>query len=229
VNSKTYVIDADPELRERVSAVALTLGLDVDCHESGESFLSEFSPDETGCIISEMRLCGISGLELLEHLISMDSCMPVIFLTGHARTQTTVAAMQRGAMNVLEKPLDEDEVWNAIRRGLIVSDGLRRQWETRRNIRRRFASLTDNEAAVSEMIVSGMTNKQIASSHEVSIRTIESRRQKIYNKLGVKSLPGLVEITIQHQASHKPDNQLDPNRSHIAGGINSPTKQVQPN
>lgn len=227
MKSKVYVIDQDPHYRDRVSAIARTLELQAETHESGESFLTAFSPDEGGCIVSEMRLCGISGLELLDHLISLRSCMPVIFLTGHARTQTTVAAMKRGAMTVLDKPLDEDEVWNAIRRGLIQSENAKQRWTKHAEIDRKFSSLTDNEAKVAELIVQGKTNRQIAEDHRVSIRTIEARRQKTYNKLGVSTLPELVEITIAHR-SYKRDDRHNPAAAPVSTRMSPVSMQVHP-
>ena len=229
--SKLFVIDKDPHYRERVSAIAKTLDLEPDAHQSGESFLTAFSPDMTGCIVCELRLIGISGLELLDHLVSLQSCMPVIFLTGHARTQVTVAAMQRGAMTVLDKPLDEDEVWNAIRRGLLESDKLRTRWQKDRDIQRRFATLTAKESEVAEMIIRGKTNREIAGVQQVSVRTIETRRQKTYSKLGAATLPEFVEMMMRYDESNEPRNPTSvKNRQQkpLLGSLPAVNVQVEP-
>jgi FixJ family two-component response regulator len=120
-------------------------------------------------------------------------------------------------MTVLDKPLDEDEVWNAIRRGLIQSESTRQKWTKHAELDRRFSSLSDNEAKVADLIVQGKTNRQIAEGHRVSIRTIEARRQKTYSKLGVSSLPELVEVTIEHR-SYKRDDRHNP------ASIRAPTR-----
>ncbi|MCA9212365.1 MAG: response regulator transcription factor [Planctomycetales bacterium] len=201
---KLFVVDNDPSYRDRVSTIARTLNLEPDPHHSAESFLTAFSPHQVGCIVSELRLYGLSGLELLDHLVEMDSWMPVIFLTAHAKTDVTVTAMRRGALSVLDKPLDEEKVWNALRLGLLESEKRRSKWQQEDGLRRRFSKLTSKEAEVAEFIVQGKTNREIATKQRVSVPTIETRRQKTYSKLGANSLPEFVELMMKYNSLHKP-------------------------
>lgn len=208
MKSRVYVVDPDRQHRTRITKIAERLGLTTTLLDSGRQLLKQVDNVATGCIVTELRTPEISGIQLLEQLAKRDGCLPVIVLTAYAKTTSTVGAMQRGALTVLDKPADEEAVSDAFRRALILSDKLRRDQERRRELSRRFDSLTRVESRVAASIVKGCTNREIAESDRVSVRTIESRRQKVYQKLGITSLQELVELTLQFRRDNRYESHL---------------------
>jgi len=142
-------------------------------------------------------MLGMSGLELQERLRELDILLPVVVMTAYARTPLTVRAMRGGAMTLLEKPCEEDELWDAIRNALAQDAKDRATHERRRRLRHRIESLTPAQRKVMDRIVAGKANKVIAMELDVSIPTVEARRQEVFSRMQADSVAELVRLTIE--------------------------------
>jgi FixJ family two-component response regulator len=192
-----FVVDDDERARKSVCALVRSLGLRAESFSSAEEFLAHYTPGSPGCLVTDVRMIGMSGLDLQDRLIEQGIRLPVIVLTAYARTRSTVRAIKAGAMTLLEKPYDEEELWDAIRTALAQEAAGRAETQRRREIQERAALLTPAERAVMNLIVQGKPNKVIAKQLNMSIRTIESRRHEVFTKMGVKSVAELVRLAIE--------------------------------
>ena len=138
--------------------------------------------NEPGCVITDFRMAGINGIEMQEELKRRGCQLPVIVVTAYARTPLTVQAIQNGAVTLLDKPYDDDDLWQAIQQALAVDIECRNQRQVHSNIRDRMDSLTYKERQVLDLMIQGKANKSMASSLDVSLRTIENRRRSIFAK-----------------------------------------------
>lgn len=187
-----FVIEDEPSVRQAVCTLAESMGLRTQEFESAEQFLEGFDRNAVGCIVADIRLRGLSGVELLEKLGETDRRRPMVIITGYATTPTVVRAMRHGAVTVLDKPFDTNDLWEAIQIG-IREDKLGRAKAIQLNdLRERFSKLTKQERVVLQLIVKGYINKQISRHLDVSVRTVESRRQQIFIKSGAKNLGELM-------------------------------------
>jgi two-component system, LuxR family, response regulator FixJ len=192
-----FIVDDDERARKSVCALVRSLGLRAEAFASAEEFLDRYTSDRHGCLVTDIRMTGMSGLDLQDRLIERGVRLPVIVLTGFPRTRSTVRAIQAGAVTLLEKPYDEEELWDAIRRALAQEASGRAATERRDEIRDRVAVLTPAERAVMNLIIQGKPNKVIAKQLDMSIRTIESRRHEVFTKMGVDSVAELVRLAIE--------------------------------
>lgn len=191
-----FVVDDDAQTREAVCALVRSMGLRAEPLASAEEFLSRYA-DEPGCLVADMRMRGLSGVELQEELRRREVNIPVIVLTGHAHTALVVRAMQGGAVTVLDKPFKEDDLWQALRMGLARDAEQRSKQASHADMRARFASLSEKEREVLEMIVAGRPNKAMANKIGASLRTVENRRREVFSKLGVRSVAELVALALK--------------------------------
>jgi FixJ family two-component response regulator len=192
-----FVVDDDERARRSVCALVDSMGLPCRAFASAESFLEQFDRQRPGCLVTDIRMLGMSGLELQKELRDLGALLPVIVLTAYATTPTTVQAIQQGAITLLDKPYQEDDLWNAIRKALAHDARQRVEAEHRDAIRRRIEQLTPSERQVLAYVVAGKPNKVIASRLDVSVRTVENRRSEIYTKLQVHSVVDLVKMVIE--------------------------------
>lgn len=183
--------------RKSVCALVRSLGLRAEAFCSAEEFLARYTPGCAGCLVTDIRMIGMSGLDLQDRLIEQGIRLPVIVLTAYARTRSTVRAIKAGAMTLLEKPYDEEELWDAIRKALAQEAAGRAETQRCREIQQRTALLTPAERAVMDLVVQGKPNKVIAKQLNMSIRTIESRRHEVFTKMGVESVAELVRLAIE--------------------------------
>lgn len=191
-----YVIDDDLAARESIAALVQAKGLHVETHPSAESFLDDHSPDRLGCIVADMRLAGMSGLELQEKLRAEDVLMPVIIITGYGDIPSAVRALRTGAVTFLQKPCREQELWDNIEKAI---EQHRQQRETQAGIaeiKNRLARLTPDENRVLECLIAGKPNKAIAAELEIGLRTVELRRANIMKKMQAGSLAELVRLRL---------------------------------
>jgi len=203
-DAHVYVVDDDAAAREAVAALVGTLGLAVHEYESAESFLRDYGGQRPACIVADLRMLGMSGLEMLIELRRRGLTIPVIILTAHADTPTTVQAMKHGAFTTLDKPCRDSELWDAIRAAL-QEDAKRNDDDRRRQeIRDRFDSLTPLERDVLAQLLAGEPNKAIAHRLGVSLRTVEARKKKMYEKLQVDSIAELVQLVMLAQPDWLP-------------------------
>lgn len=195
-NPTVFVIDDDAAARESVLAVIESNGVAAKGFASAESFLAEYGPILQGCIVVDVRMSGMSGLELLKELKARNCSVPVIVLTGYADVALAVRAMQAGAFSLLQKPCHDDELWQAIRQALEVKNAQNTLAELRQKVQIRAAALTAEEIEVLKRLLEGHPNKRIASDLDLGLRTVELRRSNIMRKMEAASLPDLVRMAI---------------------------------
>jgi two-component system response regulator FixJ len=191
-----YIVDDDEQSCKAVLALVQPMGVPAQSFASAEEFLMAYDGKRPACLVTDVRMLGMSGLELQEQLNELGISISVVVLTAFATTPTTVRAMRNGALTLLEKPCDDDELWEAIRLGLIAD---RKSWELdnrRRQLKERLKLLTPKEKEVLEYIVAGDANKVVARKLDVSVRTVENHRQKIFQKMQANSLAELVRIAL---------------------------------
>lgn len=191
-----FIVDDDEGSRRSVEALASAMGAATASFVSAEAFLAAFDPHTSGCVVTDLRMLGMSGLELQTRLSELQSRIPVILMTAFADVPVAVRAMELGAVTVLEKPCFDTQLWDAISKALALDAERRADRAARRERQERLRELTEQEREVVTMILEGLPNKTIARRLDVSVRTIENRRQSIYKKLGVSSVAGLVQIVL---------------------------------
>lgn len=189
-----FVIDDDPSVREAVSSLLRSVGVKVLDLPSAQAFLEHERRADAGCLVLDVRMPGLSGLELQHELSFTDATPPIVFITGHGDIPMAVRAMKLGAVEFLPKPFRENDLLDA------VSTALRRDEEARaaraalRAIRACYATLTEREREVVDPIVAGKLNKQVGASLGVSEQTVKVHRHNIMRKMGASSLPDLVRM-----------------------------------
>jgi two-component system response regulator FixJ len=191
-----FVVDDDQQARQSVCALVRSMKLRAEPFSSSESFLQQYREGNPGCLVADVRMVGMSGPELLEELKRRGITLPVILLTAYPRTPLIVRAVKAGAVTVLEKPYQEDDLWDAIRQALAQDTADRAERQHRQEIRRRIARLTPAQRKVMDMIAVGKPNKTIAEELDVSIRTIEHRRREVLNIMQAGSVAELVRMVI---------------------------------
>jgi two-component system, LuxR family, response regulator FixJ len=192
-----FVIDDDALARNSVCALVQSLGLKAESFASAEEFLERYVEGSTGCLVTDLRMPGMNGMELQQQLIQRRIFLPVIIITAYSRTQTTVNAIKAGAFTVLDKPYLDDDLWDAIRAALAKDAADREKHLRHQEFCSRLAQLSPMERIVLNMIVSGQPNKTIAKELGVSLRTIENRRQDLYVKMQVKSSAELIRHAVE--------------------------------
>lgn len=191
------VIDDDEHARRSVCALVKSMGLRSASFGSAEEFLEQCPPEGPCCLITDLRMLGMSGLELLEQLRQRSLFMPVILLTAFARTPVTVRAIKAGALTVLDKPYADDDLWEAIRTALAAYPSEQAKRESQRRVRATLEQLSDQERQVLDLVVQGQPNKQIARRLEVSVRTVANRRAELLTKLRVASTAELIQRVVE--------------------------------
>jgi FixJ family two-component response regulator len=189
------VIDDDAPTRETLSSLIRSVGLRVELFGSGQEFLKSERLDAPGCLVLDIRLHGIGGLDLQGRLAAANIRIPIIFITGHGDIQMSVRAMKAGAIEFLTKPFRDQDLLDAIYVGL-EKDRERRQREAEVSIlRERFESLTPGERKVLNLVVSGRLNKQIAAEIGTSEATVKVHRSQLMKKMGAASTVDLVRMS----------------------------------
>ena len=191
-----YVVDDDAAIRRSVAALVSTMDVDVFDYSSGEEFLEAYDGRRPACLVTDVRMLGMSGLELQETLNERGLSVAVVVITAYATTPMTVRAMRNGAFTFLEKPCNEDALWNAISKGLADDRKSYAEQQRRDEICARLATLTPKERRVFDCIVQGDANKVVARKLDVSIRTIESYRSRVFEKMQADSLAELVRMSV---------------------------------
>jgi len=193
VSETIFLIDDDLSVREGLSELLESMGFPVRIFASALEFLALNPVEHEGCLILDVEMPGMNGLDLQRKLLSCDICLPIIFLTGHGDIPMTVQAMKAGAVHFLTKPVQQDALINAIQQAL-ESDRKGRSERTQiRKLRQCFDSLAPRERQVMRLVVSGLLNKQIAYELGVSERTIKLHRSQIMRKMNAESLAELVK------------------------------------
>ena len=189
-----FVVDDDASLRESLKNLIRSVGLRVEAFPSAQEFLQSKRPDVPGCMILDVRLPGLSGLDLQKRMAEADVEIPIIFITGHGDIPMTVQAMKAGAVEFLTKPFRDQDLLDAIQQALERDSRAREQRAEVEVLRRRFDSLTPREGEVMELMVAGLLNKQIAAELGASETTVKIHRHHVMEKMGAGSLAELVKM-----------------------------------
>ena len=190
-----FIIDDNPSARRGLSRLVRAAGMNVEAYGSAQEFLERKHYDGYGCILLDIKMPGLNGLELQEELVKADYSMPIIFVSGHADVPMTAQAMKKGAVDFLTKPVDGDQLLKVINESLARDRENRKAFSDKAKIRERLATLTPREYEVMTFVIAGMLNKQIAYELEIAEDTVKIHRGRMMRKMKVESVAELVRIT----------------------------------
>jgi FixJ family two-component response regulator len=196
IASTVYIVDDDEAVRDSLRWLLEANGYRVRAYPSGESFLTDFNDHQPGVLIVDVRMPGMSGLELQEQLISRQSTMPIVFITGHGDVPMAVSTMKKGAIDFLEKPFNETDLREIVTRMFEQANQRLSQAQAQKSHDAMLARLTAREQQVLERIVAGRLNKQIADDLGISIKTVEAHRANIMEKLQVTTVADLMKVAL---------------------------------
>jgi two-component system response regulator FixJ len=194
-STTVFVVDDDAAARESALALARSKGLQAKGFDSINAFLAEYSPTTKGCVIVDVRMAGMAGMELLEWLKAPDGSLPVIVTTNDG-VALAVKAMKAGSSTFLEKPCSDEDLWAAIQQALDLEQAKHARRRQLLETHQRLASLTEDEMEVFRRLLAGHANKRIAADFDIGLRTVELRRANIMRKMQATSLPDLVRLAI---------------------------------
>lgn len=191
-----YIVDDDPGARESVAALVQSRGVQTKEFGSAEEFLAIATEDLCGCLVLDVRMQGMGGLDLQEELLRRDIPLPVIVITGYGDVPVAVRAMQAGAVSFLTKPCHPEDLWNTILQALERCRAVLDVRVRNRTIEQRLSTLTHDERAVLAKVLAGTPNKLIARDLDIGLRTVELRRSNVMKKMGAESLAELIQMAL---------------------------------
>jgi RNA polymerase sigma factor (sigma-70 family) len=189
-----FVVDDDASVRSSLKFLISTVGLHVETFDSAEAALQKLTPDAPGCLVLDVRLRGLSGLDLQSELAARNCQVPIVFITGHGDIPMSVRAMKAGAVEFLTKPFRDQDLLDAIRVALERARARREQEKEITELQQRFDSLTSREREVISMVVAGKLNKQIADQLGTAENTIKVHRSRAMDKMHAQSVADLVRM-----------------------------------
>ncbi len=192
-----FVVDDDEAVRQSVLYLLRSVGLAAEAYSSGNAFLASFDPDRPGCVVLDIRMPGLSGLELQGRLSAAGSLLPIIFVTGHADVPMAVEALQNGAFDFIQKPFRDQDLLERVNAAIDADHRHKREQHHHAGIAARHATLTERERQVMSHVVSGQPNKVIAYELGMSQRTVEIHRARVMDKMAAQSLAELVRMSMQ--------------------------------
>ncbi len=191
-----FVVDDDEAVRDSIRWLLESSNYKVELFDSGESFITHYQPDQVGVLLLDVRMNGMSGLEVQDHLIARKSDLPIIMLTAYGDVQMAVTALKKGAVDFIEKPFDHAALRQLVEKMLVEAVRRRNQNERELIGRQKMAKLTPRERQVLERIVSGRLNKQIADDLGISIKTVEAHRASIMDKTASGTVADLMRVVM---------------------------------
>ena len=200
-----YIVDDDPDVRESLVILMETVGQAFNEYESAHAFLQDYHEGMRGCLVADIRMPRMSGLELQEKLIDAGSLLPIIFITGHGDISLAVKAMRRGALDFIRKPFHEQNLLDRINEALDIEDGKRKVQMDKQQLVARFDSLSQRELEVLELVAQGKMSKVVADDLGISERTVEAHRSHIMHKLGIHTVAQLIRLKIQIEMLSEPE------------------------
>ena len=192
-----YVVDDDEAVRDSVQWLLEGQDFRVRCFESAETFLARYDPREVACMIVDIRMNGMSGLELQDRLVERGSPLPIAIITGHGDIPLAVDTMKKGALDFIQKPFKEEQLISLVERMLEQARSNFSEQQQTASRDALLAKLTGREAQVLERIVAGRLNKQIADDLGISIKTVEAHRANIMEKLGANTVADLLKLALK--------------------------------
>lgn len=187
-----FIVDDDPDVRDSLSRLVRAAGFEVECFEGADAFLADWRDDRPGCLVTDIRMPGMTGLELQERMRSEGSSIPTIVLTGHGDVPGAVRALKGGALDFLQKPYEPDVLLVRIAEALEEDARTRKARERAAEVEGRLSQLTPREREVMSLVIEGKANKVIAIDLGISERTVELHRGRVMHKLGARSVPDLI-------------------------------------
>jgi len=193
-NATVFIVDDDPAIRFAMEALMESVNLHHEIFASADEFLDKLSEQRPGCLVLDIRMPGLGGLELQEELIRRGNTLPIIFITGHGDVPMAVEAMQKGAVDFIQKPFRDQELLDRIRDALATDQHRREEQQHHEEVAHRLEKLTNREREVFDLVVTGKPNKVIAYELGVSQRTVEIHRARGMEKMQARSLADLVKM-----------------------------------
>ncbi len=194
-----FVVDDSAGVREGLRCLIESAGLTAETYSSADEFLRAYDPAKTGCLVLDLRMPEMNGLELQKKLVSSKIHLPIIFITGYGDVPTAVSAIKAGAFDFIEKPFNGEALLSSIRRAL---DSFNQQYKLQEKgleIRGRLQRLTRREREVLDLILAGMANKEIAAQLQLSAKTVEKHRHKVMSKMGARNSVDLARLVLESE------------------------------
>jgi len=195
-NSTVFVVDDDASIRNALRLLLTSVDLNVETYSSGREFLESYNPMVPACLVLDLRMPDMSGLELQEELLMRDVDIPVVFITGHGDVPVATQAMKAGAMDFVEKPFSDQFLLDAIQRAIAQAEMTHQRRVQFEDVKRRLEALTMREREVMDLVVAGKASKQIAAELYISQKTVEVHRLHIMQKLGARCVADLVRTVL---------------------------------
>ena len=195
-DSKVFVGDDDAAMRKSLRWLIESVGLEVETFGSANEFLENFDSAQTGCLVLDVRMPGMSGLDLQEHLQAQRFSLPVLIVTGHADVPMAVRALKAGAFDFIEKPFNDQVMLERVQKAIEHAQRVRAEAEQRAEIDQRIDTLTPRERQVMDMVVNGMAHKQVAAELGLSEKTIEVHRKHVMDKLRAGNVADLIRMAL---------------------------------
>ncbi len=191
---QAHLVDDDEAIRDALAWLLQSRGLPCACYDSAENFLAAWTPETSGCVVLDMRMSGMSGLDCFDRLVQSGSTLPVIFLTGHGDVPLAVATLKKGAFDFFEKPLNDNELATRIEEALAHDARQRAANATVDSVKSLISKLTTRERQIMELVLAGKYNKVIADELNISMRTVEVHRANLFEKMQVKTAVELANL-----------------------------------
>jgi RNA polymerase sigma factor (sigma-70 family) len=196
LNPVVFVVDDDEEVRNGLKLLMESIGLSVTCYASAMEFLDAFDPDQPGCLVVDIRMPGMSGLDLQEKLLEYPLHPPVIVITGHGDVPMAVRAVKAGATDFIEKPFRDQILLDSVHRAIEMDAKQRGEALRITDIHNRLNQLTPREREVLDLVVGGMRNKEISAQLGITLSTVEAHRSRVMEKMGADSLSHLMRMML---------------------------------
>lgn len=197
-----FIVEDDEAVRDSLRLMLESLGHTVSSYGRADEFLEAYDPELPGCLVLDIRMPGMNGMELQRKLNAMTSILPIIFVTGHGDVPMAVEAMQLGAVDFVQKPYREQDLLDKIQSAIAQDAEHRQELQEVQLIEGRYSDLTPREREVMEMMVDGKANKVIAIDLDISQRTVEIHRARVMEKMGARSLAQLVRMSMAMKQGH---------------------------
>jgi FixJ family two-component response regulator len=194
VRPTVVIIDDDPSARRGIARLIQAAGMNTEAYDSALDFLNRKHTSKIGCIVLDVKMAGMDGLQLQEELINADYAPPIIFVSGHSDIPEATAAMKKGAVDFFSKPVDGERLLNAIEESLRKDRENSKKFSEQKKIRERLSSLSPREYTVLKFVIAGRLNKQIAFALSITEDTVKVHRRRVMQKMGAGSLAELVRL-----------------------------------
>jgi FixJ family two-component response regulator len=211
--STLYVVDDDPAVRDALGAAGRYLGMAVETYASAETFLEQCAADIGGCLVLDVKMPGMDGLELQAALAERGICLPTIIISGHGDVPTAVSAMHKGALTFIEKPFGLEQISSEIAEALATGARWQAQCQRRKNAKQRLARITEPQREVLDLLTEGLSNQQIAARLGLSLRAVEDRKARLIQSLEAESLAEMLALNLIVKESPGPDALRPPDHA----------------